>query len=103
MDQEIAIISSGQFQELVSTIDSLKKAVETGIKNSSSKIVYSEDEVSKLLHLSPKTLQTYRKEGLIGFVKPKNGRRILYTAEHLNIFLKSNETRAINGKIKNVF
>jgi hypothetical protein len=101
MEQGITIISSERFQELASNLESLKLSVQALVENINSKKIYSEEELCKLLHLSPKTLQTYRNEGRIGFVKPKEGRRILYTEQHLKEFLMANETRAIKAKIKN--
>jgi hypothetical protein len=102
-EHNFTIISSERFEELNSNLESLKKTLEAFAKKSNSKILYSEGELCKLLHLSSKTLQHYRNEGLIGFVRPRDGRRILYTQEHLEFFLKANETKAINAKLKNTF
>lgn len=52
---------------------------------------YSTAQVCRLLKVSRKTLQKYRNNGYIGFVKAPTGRKYLYTQKHIDNFLKSNE------------
>src|SRR5688572_2839857 len=98
MEPNFTIIKSEDFEKLLNLIEGFKNIVANSTPASSKK-VFSEEEVTKLLHLSPKTMQNYRRDGKIGYIQPKNGRRILYTAEHIEDFLRDNEIKRIKAKL----
>ncbi len=52
---------------------------------------YSTAQVCRMLKISRKTLQKYRDQGLIGFVKAPGSRKYLYTKEHVEQFINSHK------------
>jgi hypothetical protein len=65
------------------------------VSNSTSrKLCYTDDEVALMFNVKKKTLAKYRNEGKLGFVKPANGRVILYKEQHVQDFLDQNEFKA---------
>lgn len=65
------------------------------VSNSPSrKLCYTDDEVAHMFNVKKKTLAKYRSEGRLGYVKPENGRVILYKEQHVQDFLDSNEFKA---------
>jgi hypothetical protein len=98
MDQNFTIINSADFEKILQRMEGFENALVVSKQTSSQKI-FSEEEVTKLLHLSPKTMQNYRRDGKIGYIQPKGGRRILYTAEHIEDFLRDNEIKKIKAKL----
>ena len=65
------------------------------VSNSTSrKMCYTDDELSLMFNVNKKTLAKYRSEGRLGYVKPENGRVILYKDEHVQDFLDNNEFKA---------
>jgi hypothetical protein len=97
MEPNFTIIKSEDFEKLLQYMEQLKSVLAS--KPTSSQKVFSEEEVAKLLHLSTKTMQNYRRDGKISYIQPKEGRRILYTAEHIEDFLRDNEIKKIKAKL----
>ena len=98
MDPNFTFINTADFEKLLLRMGRFENALAT-LKQTSFQKVFSEEEVTKLLHLSPKTMQNYRRDGKIGYIQPKGGRRILYTAEHIEDFLRDNEIKKIKAKL----
>jgi len=63
------------------------------------KLVYSEREAAQILQVSHRTLEEYRKAGIIGYVqypssgRSGQGRMFRYTREHLEKFCASCEKK----------
>ena len=53
--------------------------------------IYTTKEVAQKFKVTTRSIQNYRDLGLIGFLKIKG--KILYTEEHLQAFLKTNEVK----------
>lgn len=52
---------------------------------------YNTAQVCRMLKVSRKTLQKYRDNGYIGFVKAPGSRKYLYTKEHVEQFINSHK------------
>ena len=53
--------------------------------------IYTTKEVAQKFKVTTRSIQNYRDLGLIGFLTIKG--KILYTEEHLQAFLKTNEVK----------
>jgi excisionase family DNA binding protein len=77
---------------LIDKVDNLAKSFENA-KAISNKAIYSEAEAARFLSCSTKKLQQLRNNHDIGFVRQKNGRKVLYRYEHLMEYLASHELK----------
>jgi len=91
MEPNFTVIKSKDYQDIVLTLKEILSGLEklTDLKQ---KKYLSNKEVQKLLNLSSRTLQNKRDNGEIAFIK--NGRKILYKFEDIEIYLNK---RRIKG------
>lgn len=90
---EVITIESQAYQHLIKEILSLKKslACERKVETPSIK-TYTNQELADLLHVTTRYLQNCRNRGELSFVKI--GTRVIYTQDHVDQFIKSNENLA---------
>ena len=79
---------------LVALEEKVEGILEKVSNSTSRKLCYTDDELALMFNVTKKTLAKYRNEGLLGFVKPENGRVILYKEQHVHDFLDRNEFKA---------
>ena len=81
---ETVFLSKVNFEELKTDLEEIK----THIKNIAypSEHFVDNDTFAELMGVSPRTAQTWRDEGLIGFSKPK--RKVYYRMSDINEFLE---------------
>ena len=88
-DQEITKLIE-QFEELVMKVDSLLA------KGGDSSTIFTVDETCDLLHVSKRTLQKYRDEGMISFSQVAD--KIFFQQEDVQNFLDQHRVEAFNPK-----
>lgn len=94
---EVITIESQAYKQLISELTSLKEYVTSMPQNSTTELkIYTSDELGKLLSVTPRFLQNCRNRGLLSY--SKIGRRIIYTQEHVDEFIKNNEHIAFRVK-----
>lgn len=95
MANEIIIISLEHFSEYINPIlEKLERIEEFLSRNGPAcQSTYSDLEASLFLKVSTKKLQQLRNDRKIGFIREDDGRRILYTHQHLMEYLQSNELK----------
>lgn len=82
------LVKESQLLALEKTVEGILEKVSN---STSRKLCYTEDELALMFNVQKKTLAKYRNEGILGFVKPENGRVILYKEQHVIDFLDRNE------------
>ncbi|QIK54465.1 helix-turn-helix domain-containing protein [Dysgonomonas sp. HDW5B] len=99
---EIINISSEAFDEIVSRFQSFRDKVLALCQKHNNKQMndwLDNQDVCLLLNISPRTLQTYRNNGKIGFTRINH--KIYYTASDIQKFLHP-DTDINNGNIDNI-
>ncbi len=90
---EVITIESKAYQNLINEIASLKEVIMTGNFSSSNEFkTYTTQQLSELLHVTPRYILTCRNRGEIGFFK--KGRVILFTQKQVDDFMKKYEQKA---------
>lgn len=95
MDSKVIVISSSELTEFLRPIMERLEKMEARLSQNSSvtQSTYSDLEASLFLKVSTKKLQQLRNDRKIGFIREDDGRRILYTHQHLMEYLQSNELK----------
>ena len=94
---EVITIESQAYKQLISELTSIMKYVTSMPQNSTTELkIYTSDELGKLLSVTPRYLQNCRNKGFLSY--SKIGRRIIYTQEHVDEFIKNNEHTAYRFK-----
>jgi Helix-turn-helix domain len=89
---------TSQFDEIIKRLDLLGVRLEYAQLTSNMPATYDSNTTAKLLGVSTRTLSKYRKQRLIGFVQ--NGRKIIYTRQHIEAFLACYNVNSLTSKTK---
>lgn len=92
MEVRILQIPEEEFKILLCKVDRIEAGQKRIIAESESEVVYTSDEVCKIIKCSPKTLQNWRDKGLIEYVQL--GSVIRYTKKAVHAFMSSNSFKA---------
>ncbi len=87
---DIALITVEEFQRLLKKLEEIEEIIRDKI--SPHKEYYTNEDVCKLFCISKRTLQSWRDQSLISYIKV-NG-TIFYTIEHINAFLQHHQIKA---------
>ncbi|EFK59653.1 helix-turn-helix domain-containing protein [Sphingobacterium spiritivorum] len=86
---EVITLEHSVFQEIVETLQAIKKNIDSNDGTGPSIGTWlTTEEVSKLLKVSKRTLQKYRDEGKLGF--SQIGSKIYYRSTDIDAFLLEN-------------
>lgn len=90
------ITNDKQFQELHKALIALKDEVVTAIQNKQQSFEepLTEKKVLEMLDISPKTLRTYRNEGIIGY--SRIGNKFFYRMSDINKMFNQAHIEAYN-------
>lgn len=89
------ILTSEQYNELVSRLDKLNSTIESNQKTSK-EIFLDNQEFIQLMHISKRTAQTWRDEGKISF--SQIGSKIYYKMKDVEVLLDKNYNKAFKNK-----
>lgn len=92
---EAVILTSEQYNELVSRLDKLNSTIESNQKTSK-EIFLDNQEFIQLMHISKRTAQTWRDEGKISF--SQIGSKIYYKMKDVEVLLDKNYNKAFKSK-----
>ena len=92
---EAVILTSEQYNELVSRLDKLNSTIESNQKTSK-EIFLDNQEFIQLMHISKRTAQTWRDEGKISF--SQIGSKIYYKMKDVEVLLDKNYNKAFKTK-----
>ena len=92
---EAVILTSEQYNELVSRLDKLNSTIESNQKTSK-EIFLDNQEFIQLMHISKRTAQTWRDEGKISF--SQIGSKIYYKMKDVDVLLDKNYNKAFKNK-----
>ncbi|MDO6598447.1 helix-turn-helix domain-containing protein [Oceanihabitans sp. 2_MG-2023] len=92
---EAVILTSEQYNELVSRLDKLNSTIESNQKTSK-EIFLDNQEFIQLMHISKRTAQTWRDEGKISF--SQIGSKIYYKMKDVEVLLDKNYNKAFKNK-----
>ncbi|WP_417861424.1 helix-turn-helix domain-containing protein [Winogradskyella sediminis] len=92
---EAVILTSEQYNELVSRLDKLNSTIESNQKTSK-EIFLDNQEFIQLMHISKRTAQTWRDEGKISF--SQIGSKIYYKMKDVEALLDKNYNKAFKSK-----
>jgi excisionase family DNA binding protein len=92
-NQNYIVLKEADWDELKNQLVRIRELIES---DNELNPFYREEELAELLGLSKKTLQTYRNNGQLGFVKPEGSRAIIYTKEQVVEFMKAHEFKTWN-------
>ena len=83
---EVTIIETESYQDLIKKIDLILKN-QLASNNQTLISIIGNEELSKILQVSKRTLQTYRDTGIINFIQV--GSKIYYNSKDVQAFLES--------------
>ena len=92
---EAVILTSEQYNELVSRLDKLNSTIESN-KKPSKETFLDNQEFIQLMHISKRTAQTWRDEGKISF--SQIGSKIYYKMKDVEVLLDKNYNKAFKNK-----
>jgi hypothetical protein len=84
----VITMESETFKHLMDSIEGLKKTIEEKESTNTSKEWLDNQDVCQILKVTPRTLQNYRDQGLIGFTSFNS--KILYRKIDIDQFLMDN-------------
>ena len=95
MTNNIIVLTPENFSEYIQPILKKLDLIEGYMAKNTpvNQTTYNDLEASRFLKVSKKKLQQLRNDRKIGFIREDDGRRILYTHEHLMEYLQSNELK----------
>ncbi len=95
MTNNIIVLTPENFSEYIQPILKKLDLIEGYMARNTpvNQTTYNDMEASRFLKVSKKKLQQLRNDRKIGFIREDDGRRILYTHEHLMEYLQSNELK----------
>lgn len=102
VNNKVVIISQLVWAELLKRLEFLAKRVDYLHKAQMSKKLgeyLNSEQVCNILNIKPRTLQTYRETGKIGFTQI--GRKIFYHVNDVDKLLKESNYKAITNSKKN--
>lgn len=93
----ITVASQDDFQELLEKMKVIEQKIDC-IKNNGmdTNQLFSIPEACKLLHVSKRTLQRYRDEGLLSFTQVSG--KIMFQMADIEVFLNANRVEAFKNK-----
>ena len=89
------ILTSEQYNELVSRLDKLNSTIESNQKPSKETFLDNQEFI-QLMHISKRTAQTWRDEGKISF--SQIGSKIYYKMKDVEVLLDKNYNKAFKSK-----
>ena len=92
---EAVILTSEQYNELVSRLDKLNSTIESNQKPSKENFLDNQEFI-QLMHISKRTAQTWRDEGKISF--SQIGSKIYYKMKDVEVLLDKNYNKAFKNK-----
>jgi 3-methyladenine DNA glycosylase Tag len=92
---EAVILTSEQYNELVSRLDKLNSTIESNQKPSKETFLDNQEFI-QLMHISKRTAQTWRDEGKISF--SQIGSKIYYKMKDVEVLLDKNYNKAFKSK-----
>ena len=92
---EAVILTSEQYNELVSRLDKLNSTIESNQKPSKETFLDNQEFI-QLMNISKRTAQTWRDEGKISF--SQIGSKIYYTMKDVEVLLDKNYNKAFKNK-----
>ncbi|WP_271856416.1 helix-turn-helix domain-containing protein [Patiriisocius marinus] len=92
---EAVILTSEQYNELVSRLDKLNSTIESNQKTSKETFLDNQEFI-QLMHISKRTAQTWRDEGKISF--SQIGSKIYYKMKDVEVLLDKNYNKAFKNK-----
>ena len=92
---EAVILTSEQYNELVSRLDKLNSTIESNQKTSKETFLDNQEFI-QLMHISKRTAQTWRDEGKISF--SQIGSKIYYKMKDVEVLLDKNYNKAFKSK-----
>jgi hypothetical protein len=92
---EAVILTSEQYNELVSRLDKLNSTIESNQKPSKETFLDNQEFI-QLMHISKRTAQTWRDEGKISF--SQIGSKIYYKMKDVEVLLDKNYNKAFKNK-----
>jgi excisionase family DNA binding protein len=96
---QVITIESEAFKKLTDSIEEIKTKLSENQKNTPlSETWLDNQEVCKLLYISPRTLQSYRDNGKIPF--SQQGSKIYYKASDIDEFLENSYNKAFATRKK---
>lgn len=93
---EVITIESEEFKQIIKEISEIKSELLENEKQAQSAKWLDNDELSALLKVTKRTLQTYRDEGKISF--SQIGSKIYYSASDIEEFFRSHYKKAFKYK-----
>ncbi|MGR7813221.1 helix-turn-helix domain-containing protein [Lacinutrix undariae] len=92
---EAVILTSEQYNNLVSRLDKLNSTLESNQKTSKETFLDNQEFI-QLMHISKRTAQTWRDEGKISF--SQIGSKIYYKMKDVEVLLDKNYNKAFKNK-----
>ena len=92
---EAVILTSEQYNNLVSRLDKLNSTIESNQKPSKENFLDNQEFI-QLMHISKRTAQTWRDEGKISF--SQIGSKIYYKMKDVEVLLDKNYNKAFKNK-----
>lgn len=92
---EAVILTSEQYNNLVSRLDKLNSTIESNQKPSKETFLDNQEFI-QLMHISKRTAQTWRDEGKISF--SQIGSKIYYKMKDVEVLLDKNYNKAFKNK-----
>ena len=92
---EAVILTSEQYNELVSRLDKLNSTIESNQKPSKETFLDNQEFI-QLMNISKRTAQTWRDEGKISF--SQIGSKIYYKMKDVEVLLSKNYNKAFKNK-----
>jgi len=88
---DVKLVPSRDLDLLLAKVSEISEKVDAISRRNRIPTILSTGDVCELLHLSSRTVQRYRDQGLIHFIQV--GRKICYTSDSLNEFMKSHHIK----------
>mgnify|MGYP000616238649 FL=1 len=92
---EAVILTSEQYNNLVSRLDKLNSTLESNQKTPKETFLDNQEFI-QLMHISKRTAQTWRDEGKISF--SQIGNKIYYKMKDVEVLLDKNYNKAFKNK-----
>lgn len=93
---EVITIESEAFKQILSQLEYIKTRLHENEKQSLTKLLLDNDELSLLLKVTKRTLQNYRDQGMISFSQV--GSKIYYRSADVEDFLRHHYKSAFKYK-----
>jgi hypothetical protein len=95
METKVIVISPTELSDFLQPILQRLEKIEAYLtqKDTNSQRVFTEAEAAEFLKCSTKKLQNLRNCRKIGYIRENDGRKILYTIEHVLEYLAINELK----------